>query len=115
MENDYIFVPESTTYNKCYVVQSEGVIRGYDRVPSYNSSYNYRDYYINSSYTFRDGTGTWSSYSTLPICIDNDIITNDFYYRLDFYKILIMFIIFSFFCFYIPIKIFSKLFRRGGL
>ena len=115
MDDELIYMPESTIYNKCYVVQSADVIRGYDRLPSYNTNYNYRDYYINSSYIFRDGQGTWSNYSTLPICLDNDIITNDFYHRLDFDKILIMFVIFSFFCFYIPIKIFSKLFRKGGL
>lgn len=115
MEDELIFMPQTSTYNKCYVVQSSDVIRGYDRVPSYNTSYNYRDYYINSSYIFRDGQGTWSNYSTLPICLDNDIITNDFYHRLDFDKILIMFVIFAFFCFYIPIKICSKLFRKGGL
>ena len=49
-----IYVPEDNTYNKCYVVQSEGVIRGYDRVPAYNTNYSSRDYYINSSYIFKD-------------------------------------------------------------
>lgn len=115
MEDDFIFMPETSIYDKCYVVQSSDVIRGYDRVPAYNTNYNYRDYYINSSYIFRDGQGTWNNYSSLPVCLSSDIITNDFYYRLDFDKILIMFIILSFFCFYIPLKIFSKLFRKGGL
>lgn len=115
MENDKIYMPTSTTYNKCYVVQSEGVIRGYDRVPSYNTSYNYRDYFINSSYIFREGQGTWSNYSTLPVCLDNNIITNDFYYRLDFSHILITFLIINIFAIYIPIKIFSKIFRKGVL
>ena len=36
-----IYVPNDSTYNKCYVVQSEGVIRGYDTVPINNSLYNY--------------------------------------------------------------------------
>ena len=35
-----IYIPQDSTYNKCYVVQSEGVIRGYDRQPSYNANYN---------------------------------------------------------------------------
>ena len=51
-----IFVPEDSTYNKCYVVQSEGVIRGYAEVPQINRTINYRDYYINSSYIFSDNT-----------------------------------------------------------
>lgn len=110
-----IYVPQDTTYNKCYVVQSEGVIRGYDRVPSYNTSYSYRDYYVNSDYIYRDGSGQWNNYSTLPVCLSSDVITNDYYYRVDMYKILIMFIIFSIVGLYIPIKIFSKIFRKGGL
>lgn len=110
-----IYVPEDNTYNLCYVVQSTDVIRGYDRIPAYNQSYNYRDYYINSDYIYKDGSGQWNNYSTLPVCLSSDVITNDFYYRVDFYKILIMFVIFAFFGFYIPIKIFSKLFRKGGL
>ena len=112
---DLIFVPESTTYNKCYVVQSEGVIRGYDRVPSNNVSYNYRDYYIRSNYIYKDGNGSWNQYSTLPICLDEDIITNDFYYRNDFANILIIFLIINIFAIYLPIKIFSKIFKKGGL
>ena len=70
-----IYVPTDTTYNRCYVVQSEGVIRGYDRVPNYNSNYNYRDYYIKSDYIYRDGAGQWGQYSTLPTCLS----TNDRY------------------------------------
>ena len=38
-----IYLPYDNTYNKCYVVQSDGVIRGYDRIPSNNTNYNYRD------------------------------------------------------------------------
>ena len=79
-----IYLPEDITYNKCYVVQNEDVIRGYDIVPSNNTHYNYRDYYINSNYIYKDGTGQWSQYSTLPICLDNNVITNDIYYRNDF-------------------------------
>lgn len=110
-----IYVPEDTTYNKCYVVQSEGVIRGYDRQPSYNTNYNYRDYYINSSYIYRDNTGTWNQYSTLPVCLSSSDITNDIYYRLDMPNILLMFLIINIFGIFLPIKIFSKLFRKGVL
>ena len=110
-----IYVPEDTVYNKCYVVQSEGVIRGYDRVPSNNSSYNYRDYYINNSYIFRDGSGSWNQYSTLPICLDSGNITNEYFYRLDFPSILVMFLIINIFGIFLPIKIFSKIFRKGVL
>lgn len=110
-----IYVPRDTTFNKCYVIQSEGVIRGYDTIPRNNTSYNYRDYYIRSDYIYRDGEGTWSSYTTLPSCISSDNITNDYWYRVDISNVLIMFLIINIFGIFIPIKIFSKLFRKGGL
>lgn len=110
-----IYVPRDTTFNKCYVIQSEGVIRGYDTIPRNNTSYNYRDYYIRSDYIYRDGEGTWSSYTTLPSCISSSDITNDFWYRIDISNVLIMFLIINIFGIFIPIKIFSKLFRKGGL
>lgn len=107
-----IYLPEDTTYNKCYVVQNEEVIRGYDRVPNYNTSYNYRDYYVKSNYIYKDGQGTWSQYSTLPICLSNSNITNDFYYRNDIDKILVIFCVLVIFCIYFPFKLFKRLF--GG-
>lgn len=107
-----IFVPEDDTYNKCYVVQSEGVIRGYDRQPNYNLSYNYRDYYIRSDYIFKDGTGNWSQYSTLPVCLSSDIITNDYWYRLDITNVLINVLIISLFGLYLPWRIFKSIFGR---
>lgn len=110
-----IYVPRDTTFNKCYVIQSEGVIRGYDTIPRNNASYNYRDYYIRSDYIYRDGEGSWSSYTTLPSCISSSDITNDYWYRIDISNVLIMFLIINIFGIFIPIKIFSKLFRKGGL
>lgn len=115
MNNNLIFVPENNVYNKCFVVQSSDIIRAYDRIPNYNTNYTYRDYYINSSYIYKDGSGSWNNYSTLPICLDNNVITNDFYYRLDFSNILIIFLIINIFAIYLPIKIFSKILRKGGL
>ncbi len=110
-----IYVPQTEIYNKCYVVQSEGVIRGYDTIPRYNANYGYRDYYINSSYIYRDGNGSWSQYSTLPTCLSSSDITNDYWYRLDLPNVLVMFLIVNIFGIYLPIKIFSKLFRKGVL
>ena len=107
-----IYVPNDNTYNKCYVVQSENVIRGYDRVPQQNTSYNYRDYYIHSDYIYRDNSGQWSQYTTLPTCLSSADITNDFYYRIDLVNILIIFSVFFLFIVYFPIKLFSRLFGR---
>ena len=107
-----IYVPSDTTYNKCYVVQNEDIIRGYDRIPSNNTNYNYRDYYIHSDYIYKDGSGNWSQYSTLPVCLSTNIITNDYYYRVDLSNIMIIFFVMFVFIVYIPIKVFSRLFGR---
>lgn len=106
-----IYVPEKENY-KCYVVQSEGVIRSYEEIPQNNKTINYRDYYINSSYIYRDGSTTFSNYTTLPTCLDSSVITSEVYYRNDFDKILVIFLIMCIFCFLIPIKVFLRLFRR---
>lgn len=110
-----IYLPEDTTYNKCYVVQNEEVIRAYDRIPAFNTSYSYRDYYIRSDYIFREGTGTWSQYTTLPVCLPSDTITNSFYYRIDFTQVLINVFIISIFGLYFPWRIFKSLFGRRFL
>lgn len=110
-----IYVPSDNTYNKCYVVQNEDVIRAYDTIPRNSTSYSYKDYYINSDYIYKEGSGTWSNYTALPTCLSSDIISNDFWYRIDLSSILLNVLIISIFAFYIPIKIFSRLFKRGGL
>lgn len=44
--------------------------------------------------------------------IDYSKLTDNYYYRIDFYKILIIFIIFCFFIIYCPIKILLRFFKR---
>lgn len=107
-----IYVPEDNTYNKCYVLQSEGVIRGYNTVPSNNTNYSYRDYYIKTDYYYRDGTGTWSNYTTLPVCLDDSVITNDYWYRIDITNTLICFFIIAIVGLYFPFRIFKALFGK---
>lgn len=107
-----IYVPDTTNY-QCFVVQSSDVIRAYEQVPTSNTTINYRDYYINSNYIYKDGSQTFGNYySNLPVCLDNTNITTSYYYRNDFDSILIIFLIMCIFCFYIPLKIFVRLFRR---
>lgn len=106
-----IYVPDLENY-ECFVVQSEGVIRGYEEVPRNNITVNYRDWYINSSYIYRDGSQDFNNWSNLPVCLEASQVTNEVYYRNDFDSILIIFLILCIFCFYIPIKIFVRLFRR---
>ena len=108
-----IFVPESSIYNKCYTAQN-GVIRAYDHTPAYNTSYTYREYFIHDNYNYRDISGQWGQqgYTTFPVCLSSNDISSNYYYRVDFYQILIMFVIFAFFIFYIPLWLFSKIFKR---
>lgn len=106
-----IYVPDKENY-KCFVVRSEEVIRAYEEIPTNNREVSYRDYYYNSNYLYNDGVQSFSQYTTLPTCLDNNNITTDVYYRNDIDSILIVFTILCIFCFYIPIKIFMRLFRR---
>lgn len=106
-----IYVPDTENF-KCFVVRSDSTIRAYKEVPTHNSDVDYRDYFYTSNYLYQDGTQSFSQYSTLPVCLDNSVITESPYYRTDFDSILIIFIIMCIFCFYIPLKVFMRLFRR---
>lgn len=106
-----IYVPDTENY-KCFNIYSESVIRAYEEVPTYNTTVNYRDYYIRSNYIYKDGTQSFSNYSTIPVCLASSGLTTDVYYRNDFDSILVIFFIMFIFCFYIPINIFVRLFRR---
>lgn len=107
-----IFLP-NTSY-ACYVVQNEEVIRAYEEKPRQNSTIDYRDYYIKSDYIYRDGYQTFSSYSTLPTCLNSNVITDDVYYRLDFPNILLSFFILLILCFYFPYRVISRILGKWG-
>lgn len=109
-----IYVPDKTNY-KCFVVQDTNTIRAYKQVPARNTTVEYRDYYVNSNYMYRDGTQTYSNTATLPVCMANSETTTEVYYRNDFDSILVIFIIFTIVCIILPLKIVSKLFKRGRL
>ena len=105
-----IYVPDLNY--KCYVLVDKDTIRAYETIP-YNPGYNqqvninYRDYYLNSHYLYKDGEQSFGNYSQLPICLDNNLITDNYYHRADFTDILITFTIIIgiiFFLFYIMLK-----------
>jgi len=106
-----IYVPDLDTY-KCIIVRNDSTIRAYKEIPANNKDVTYRDYYYNSNYLYQDGVQSFSNYSTLPICLDNSKLTDSVYYRNDFDSILVIFLIMCIFCFYLPLKIFVRLFRR---
>lgn len=109
-----IYVPDLQNY-KCFIVQSEGVIRAYEEIPQINKTINYRDYYINSNYIYKDGYQSFSSYSTFPICLERSNLSTDVMYRNDYDQILIIFLVMFIFIVYIPMKLFFKFFRRFNL
>ena len=110
-----LYVPDLSY--ECYVVQNATTIRAYKTKP-YNPGYNqsisidYRDYYFTANYLYLDGTQQFSSFTTLPACLDKSMLTNSVYYRNDFDSILIIFIILAIICVYVPLKIVMRFFRR---
>lgn len=105
-----LYVPD-TSY-ACYSVIDKDTIRAYQTMP-YNDSYvNYIDYYVNSHYMEKTGFQHFSQYTTLPTCLSSSILTDDIYYRNDLDSILIIFLIFCIFAFYLPIKLFARLYFR---
>ena len=106
-----IYVPDLTNY-KCYVVRSDSTIRAYKEIPRNNFDIEYRDYYFTANYMYQDGIQSFGSYSTLPVCLGNSVLTTDYYYRNDFPDILLMFLIISLVGIYLPFKVLFRLFRR---
>lgn len=106
-----IYVPEYSTGNCAYIYNTD-IIRVYDSTPRNGSTIAYKDYYIHSSYIYNTGSTTFNQYSNLPVCIDSNRITTDVYYRNDFPQILWIFVALVFICFWIPWKIFIRMFRR---
>lgn len=104
-----IYVPIYNNGN-CVVIYNSDTIRVYERQPSANSTINYTDYYMNSNYLYNTGTQTFSNYSTIPTCRDN--ITTNFYYRNDFDKICVIFIVFLILFYFLAFKPISRLFGR---
>lgn len=106
-----IYVPEKENY-KCFVVQNEQIIRAYKSIPRNNSTIEYRDYYLQSNYIYKDGQQTFNQYTTLPICLEENSVTSDYFYRNDFDSILVIFAIMVLFIIYLPLKIVFRFFRR---
>lgn len=84
-----IYVPEFNSGN-CVYIQNGETLRVYESQPRQNSTINYKDYYIKSSYLMKEGSQTFSNMSTLPSCVSSNNITTDYVYRQDFPEILIV-------------------------
>lgn len=107
-----VYVPFNNKNDyKCYTIYDSNTIRAYKNDPQINSNNDYVDFYINSHYISKIGSQYIESTQELPLCIANDNITNDYWYRLDLAHILVVvsfFLMFIFFTF----KVFSRMFGR---
>ena len=106
-----VYVPQYNNGN-CVSVYNNNTIRVYDSTPTQNSTINYKEYYINSSYLSHNGSSTFNNYTTLPTCVSSNDITTNVFYRLDIDKILVCTFILLIICFYFPYRIISRLFGR---
>lgn len=106
-----IFVPEYNS-SMCAYIYNTDIIRVYQSKPRVNSTINYRDYYIKSSYIYNNGSTSFGQYATLPVCIEDTRITTDVYYRNDLPGILIIFLTFVLICFWTPWRLLLRMFRR---
>lgn len=104
-----IYVPDIDNYD-CFVVRDSATIRAYESTPTENTLVDYRDYFVNSHYLYQDGSEFFEE--TLPTCISQNEITNDFYYRSDFDSICLIFLTCFLFIFVIPFLLYRRIFRR---
>jgi len=105
-----IYLPTAYLNKPCYVINAN-YIRVYNTINTNQTNVIY-DIYINQDYMVKQGT---ASYSSTTVCDNLNTYTDDVYYRTDIDKILVIFIIFCIVCILLPLKIFSRLFKRGGL
>lgn len=66
------------------------------------------DIYPKMNYSIQKGSGT----SSIVECNTINDFTDDYFYRIDFDSILVIFFIISILCFYFPYHIFSRAFGR---
>ena len=115
------YIPNLGDY-ACVSLTGSGYVRAYKTMPQRNSCSNFDTIYLNNHYMtiYNDCQGTncpgggqcWTSNSTLPVCISTSQLTDEVYYRNDFADILIIFVLLSFICFWVPWRLFSRMFRR---
>lgn len=89
MNNSLVYVPNYESGN-CAYIYSTDIIRVYDSQPRQNSTIQYKDYYIKSSYIYNTGSTNFTQYTTLPTCISSNRITTDYWYRNDIASIIIV-------------------------
>lgn len=101
-----VYLPTELYDANCKVVYND-----YIRVYNNNNYTSWTDVYFKSDYLLKSGS---SNYSQSPVCDNINTYTDNYYYRYDFDRILIMFIIMTIFCIYFPYKLISRILGKWG-
>lgn len=109
-----IYVPDYEN-GQCAYMYSNNTLRVYDSTPRANTTINYTDYMVDNHYLYREGSTSFTQYSTLPTCLSNDVITTSYGYRTDISDILITFIIIVAIIYFIISRLWRVLFKGGRI
>ncbi len=109
-----IYVPDYTPSKYPCVTYDGNYITAYHSYPSSNRTVNYTRFYQMDHYNSITGSRNFGN-TTGIVCLMPNEVTSDFYYRSDLDQILISFFIILIIGFYLPSKIFMRLFKRGRL
>lgn len=107
-----VYVPyDNKNDYSCYTLYDSNTIRAYKHSPQVSANNEYIDFYINSHYISKMGFQYIETTEELPLCISNENITNDYWYRFDISHIVVVVSFFLFFIF-LTLKVISRLFGR---
>lgn len=99
-----IYIPTQYLNYSCKVVNND-----YIRVYTNNNNTTWTDIYFKSDYYLKNGQSTYSNNVT---CDSLNTYTDNFFYRYDFDKSILIFFIIAIVCFWFPYKVFSRAFGR---
>ena len=105
------YSPIDLPNNKCYEYQDTYILRIYDSI-NINQENNFTDYNTANHYQSKSGS---IFLENEPVCMSHEYLSHELYYRNDLSHILVIFLILAIFIIYLPIKIFSKFFKKGRL
>lgn len=105
-----LYVPESVSNYSCYFYNDNGsILYATNEQPVEGSTIQVEKIFTNNHYTIIHDT---LNITKTTSCLSNQI-TSSTLYRKDVVEISVLVVIMSFFFFFIPVYIFSRLFKRG--
>ena len=105
-----LYVPDIVSNYRCYFYDNSGeILYATNELPSKDTTIEVEKIFVNNHYSIIHDTLNITSDIS---CLDNNITTSSLY-RKDIVDISILVVIMSIFLFFIPVYIFSRLFKRG--